>query len=89
MEDFFLMEELSKLLRAKRRARGGIDFDLPECKISLDENGRPLEIGPYDRNEATKIIEDFMGISVKTASDFYHSFISSYSFTIYFIKNSI
>jgi len=69
MEDFRLMEELSKLLRTRRHERGGIDFDLPECKITLDEKGFPTEIGPYDRNEATKIIEDFMLAANETVAE--------------------
>lgn len=69
MEDFLLMEKLARLLREKRRERGGIDFDLPECKITLDESGRPTEIGPYDRNEATRIIEDFMLAANETVAE--------------------
>ena len=57
---FQRMQELAGLLRARRRARGSIDFDFPETKVILDEKGEPVEIRPYDRNTATKIIEDFM-----------------------------
>lgn len=69
---FRRMEELSALLRAQRKKRGSIDFDFPESKILLDEQGRPTEIKPYDRNVATKIIEDFMLLANETvAQDFY------------------
>ncbi len=54
------MKELAEILRAKRKKRGSIDFDFPECKILLDSEGRPTEIHPYERNVATDIIEDFM-----------------------------
>lgn len=54
------MKELAGLLRGKRKARGSIDFDFPECKILLDSGGRPTEIRPYERNVATDLIEDFM-----------------------------
>lgn len=57
---FQRMLELSKILRARRKQRGSIDFDFPETKMILDENGHPIDIKPYDRNVATKIIEDFM-----------------------------
>ena len=63
VEMFFLMAELSNILRKKRYGRGAIDFDFPECKIKLDEKGYPKSIEPYDRNAATKIIEDFMPVS--------------------------
>ena len=57
---FDLMLELSTILRKNRRKRGSIDFDVAETKIIVDENHKPVEIKPYDRNPATKIIEDFM-----------------------------
>ncbi|MBQ6814137.1 MAG: ribonuclease R [Lachnospiraceae bacterium] len=69
---FKLMEELAAILRDKRMQRGSIDFDFPESKIYLDEKGFPVEIKPYDRNVATKIIEDFMLIANETvAEDFF------------------
>lgn len=69
---FECMQELSGLLRKKRRQRGSIDFDFPETKLLLDESGRPAEIKPYDRNIATKIIEDFMLLANETvAQDYY------------------
>lgn len=69
---FKRMEELSGIVRERRRKRGAIDFDFPESKILLDEKGRPLEIHPYERNIATKIIEDFMLLANETvAEDFY------------------
>ena len=54
------MKELADILRKKRHARDSIDFDFPESKIVLDEKGEPLEIKAYERNAATRIIEDFM-----------------------------
>ena len=69
---FQRMETLAGILRKKRMKRGSIDFDFPETKVILDKNGVPTEIRPYDRNVATKIIEDFMLIANETvASDFY------------------
>ncbi len=69
---FELMEELADILREKRRKRGSLDFDFPESKIILDEKGKPVEIKAYERNTATKIIEDFMLIANETvAEDFF------------------
>ena len=68
---FEKMRELSELLRKNRHARGSIDFDFPETKIILDEKGRPVEIKPYDRNDATKIIEDFMLLANETVAEEY------------------
>ena len=66
------MHALSGLIRAKRMARGSIDFDFPEAKIKLTEEGEPIEIGPYDRNPAHKIIEDFMLMANETIAEDYY-----------------
>ena len=68
---FERMEELAAILRKKRMSRGSIDFDFPETKIILDRQGRPVEIKPYERNVATKIIEDFMLIANETVAQDY------------------
>lgn len=68
---FEQMDELAGILREKRRKRGSIDFDFPECKIVLDDSGRPAEIKPYERNRATKLIEDFMLIANETVAEDY------------------
>ena len=69
---FFLMKELSELLRSRRENRGSIDFDFPESRIILDKNGKPIDIKPYERNVATRIIEDFMLAANETvAEDFF------------------
>lgn len=66
------MEELSAALRAKRRKRGAIDFDFPECRILLDNAGRPVEIKPYERNTATNLIEDFMLAANETVAQHFY-----------------
>ncbi|MEQ2679643.1 ribonuclease R [Enterocloster citroniae] len=66
---FDCMKELSLILREERRKRGAIDFDFPESKILLDPKGKPLEIKPYVRNAATKIIEDFMLLANETVAE--------------------
>lgn len=71
VELFDLMKELADILREKRTQRGSIDFDFPETKIILDEKGKPVEIKPYDRNAATKIIEDFMLMANETVAEDY------------------
>ncbi len=66
------MNEAAKALRGKRMARGAMDFDFPECKIILDEKGRPKEIKPYERNAATMLIEDFMLAANETVAEDYY-----------------
>lgn len=66
-----LMAKLAVILKEKRRKRGSIDFDFPETKMILDKQGKPVEIKPYERNVATKIIEDFMLIANETVAQDY------------------
>ena len=65
---FFLMKELSLLLRESRHLRGSVDFDFPESKIILNEAGRAVDIKPYEANVATRIIEDFMLMANETVA---------------------
>ena len=69
---FLRMQELSGIIRERRRQRGSIDFDFPETKMILDKKGKPVEIRPYDRNVATKIIEDFMLLANETVAEEYY-----------------
>ena len=57
---FELMEELALLLYEQRKARGNLDFDLPEAEIVLDLQGVPENIVRAERNIAHRIIEEFM-----------------------------
>ncbi len=66
------MNRLRILLAEKRKKRGSVNFDLPESKIILDENGNPIDIKPYERSIATNMIEEFMLICNETiAEDFF------------------
>ena len=69
---FEKMAELASILRKRRMKRGSIDFDFQETKVILNDKGEPIDIKPYDRNVATKLIEDFMLIANETvASHFF------------------
>jgi ribonuclease R len=60
LEDLKVAHELSKKLTRHRQLRGSIDFDLPEAKIVLDEEGKVAEIVRRPRNDAHRLIEEFM-----------------------------
>ena len=75
MEAVPMLEEMARLsqaLRKKRRERGTVDFDFPESKIRLDAEGNPVEIVPYERNDATKLIEDFMLAANETVAQHFY-----------------
>jgi ribonuclease R len=60
IEHFERMHELYEILRARRDARGSIDFDLPEADVQLDEAGDIAAIKATERNVAHRLIEEFM-----------------------------
>ncbi|MBU3181546.1 ribonuclease R [Clostridium psychrophilum] len=68
-EDFKYMEELCSILNKKRMARGAIDFDFDECKIILNEVGKPVDIVPYERGIANRVIEEFMLAANETVAE--------------------
>lgn len=68
---FELMRELCLILRQKRLRRGTIDFDFPESKVILNEQGKPLEIVPQERSIAEMMIEEFMIAANETVAEEY------------------
>lgn len=64
-----LMNELRQILGEKRKKRGSVNFDLPESKIILNEQGKPIEIRPYERSIATNLIEEFMLVCNETVAE--------------------
>ncbi|MCW5893419.1 MAG: ribonuclease R [bacterium] len=52
--------ELAERLLARRRARGALDFDLPEPEILLDLRGQPEHILRAERSLAHRIVEECM-----------------------------
>ena len=66
---FEMMAELAKLLEKRRKAKGYLDLDIPESKITLDENGKAIDVKKYEINEANKIIEQFMLTANETIAE--------------------
>src|SRR5262250_2395033 len=60
LESLELAERLAGRLLARRRARGAIDFDLPEAEILIDLRGRPEQIVRAERSVAHRLIEECM-----------------------------
>lgn len=67
-----LMKELSDKIRERRGRRGSVNFDFPETEIDLDKLGRPICVRAYERNDASKIIEDFMLMANETVAEEYY-----------------
>jgi ribonuclease R len=57
---FERLQRLGRRLRKVREQRGAIDFDLPETRPELDEQGRPVRVARRERKESHRIVEDCM-----------------------------
>ena len=64
------MLKLSHILAKKREERGSINFDFPESKVILGEDGFPTGIAKVIRNDAHKLIEEFMLVANETVAEF-------------------
>jgi ribonuclease R len=65
---FEQMRDLCLLLRQRRHRRGALDFDFPECKVYLDESGRPQDVCLMEQSIANQIIEEFMLMANETVA---------------------
>lgn len=63
-----VLEKLAKTLLEKRFREGSINFETPEPKFVLDNNGRPTHVIVKERLFAHKLIEECMLIANKTVS---------------------
>ncbi len=57
--DLLSMRDLSRILNAKRKREGSLDFDLTEPELIYRE-GNLVSIVPFERLEAHRVIEEFM-----------------------------
>ncbi len=62
------MISLSEVLNARRMRKGSIDFDARECEISVDENGKVIDVRARDRSASRSLIEEFMLLANKTVA---------------------
>ena len=59
-EDLHRLLAVSESFRAQRRARGSLDFDLPESHVVLDELGAPIDVRRRERLATHMLVEDLM-----------------------------
>lgn len=71
VETFNDMHALSKILYNKRIERGALEFDLPESKVVLDDQGHAVDIVVRERGEAEQIIEEFMILANETVAAYF------------------
>lgn len=65
-----LMHELYTIMRKRRRTKGFTEFDFPETKFKLSEDGKPVDVFAYRNSFANEIIEEFMLAANTSVADF-------------------
>ena len=69
-EAILTLDGLASKLKAKRFKMGAINFDRPEMKVEVDENGRPVNVYEKISKEANWLIEEFMLLANRTVAEF-------------------
>lgn len=67
-KDFLLMRELCDILESNTTKRGALDLDIPEVQFVFDEKGMAVDLKKRERNEAHRLIEDFMVLANETVA---------------------
>jgi ribonuclease R len=67
-DDLHRANDLAHTLTRKRMATGSIDFNLPEVKIVLDEDGRVSGVRRKERIDTNRLIEEFMLLANQCAA---------------------
>lgn len=71
-KDFLLMRELCDILEKNTQNRGALDLEIPEVQFVFDENGMAVDLTRRERNEAHRLIEDFMVLANETVAKHFH-----------------
>ena len=69
IEHFLRMRELKNILKNRRDRNGSLNLDIPESKITLDENGIAIDVKKYDYLESNEVIEQFMLTANETVAE--------------------
>ena len=69
-EAVLILNKLALKFRKKRFAAGAVNFDRPEMKVDIDENGKPVGVHQKFSKEANWLIEEFMLLANKSVAEF-------------------
>lgn len=70
-KEILLMAKLAKILQQNRQARGALDLDIAEPQFIYDEKGYVTGVEKRDRNDAHRLIEEFMVLANQTVAKHY------------------
>ena len=69
-EAVLILNKLALKLRKKRFAAGAVNFERPEMKVDIDENGKPVGVHQRISKEANWLIEEFMLLANRSVAEF-------------------
>ena len=64
------LHRLASILKENERKNGAIDFDRPEMKVEVDEQGKPLRVYQKVTKESNWLIEEFMLLANRTVAEY-------------------
>ena len=64
------LNKLALTLRKRRFAAGAVNFDRPEMKVDIDENGKPVGVHQKFSREANWLIEEFMLLANRSVAEY-------------------
>lgn len=87
IDEFKLMAELAHILEDRRKKQGSLDLDIPESKITLDENGKAIDVGKYELTFANTIIEQFMLTANETIAEKFYWLEAPFIYRVHEVPN--
>lgn len=69
-EELTILNDIAYKLRDARFKNGAINFETTEVKFKLDQSGKPIGVYVKERNDAHKLIEDFMLLANRKVAEF-------------------
>ena len=69
-EAVLTLNKLALLLRERRFKAGAVNFDRPEMKVDVDENGKPIGVHQRFSKEANWLIEEFMLLANRNVAEY-------------------
>jgi ribonuclease R len=72
-DELILLNEIAKKLKEQRFRKGAISFETVEVRFKLDKNGVPLAVVPKIRQDAHKLIEEFMLLANRKVAEFVYN----------------
>lgn len=69
--EILLMAKLAKILQQNREKRGALDLDIAEPQFVFDDKGYVVGVEKRERNDAHRLIEEFMLLANETVAKHY------------------